>query len=125
MSKGKIIRRSIILAGATALAVTACGGSGASSSAAPGQWTQAEVNQFVAAGGSGGSSGFNSCVAGLAEKYMSFQNAMDLVAVDPASSSLTTTQIEAAVTSKYGSQASTINAQFNDVIGDAGSCSSS
>jgi hypothetical protein len=110
----------------TALTVTACGGGGAASLAqgsAPGQWTQAEVSQFTAAGGGSGSGSENSCIIEYFEHDMSFGNAMAVVSVDPASdSSMTPAQIKAAVVSKYGTtEGDAINTQFNQVITDAGS----
>ena len=59
----KAHRKQLLLAGplavaVTALTVTACGGGSAAAPAqgsAPGQWTQAEVSQFTAAAGAGGS----------------------------------------------------------------------
>ena len=109
----------------TAITVTACGGGGAASVAqgsAPGQWTQAEVTQFTAAGGGAGSSSENSCIIGYFRQDMSFGNAMAVVSVDPASdSSMTPAQIESAVVSKYGAtQGAAINAQFEQVASDAG-----
>src|SRR5580693_9393477 len=58
-------RRQFLLAGSlaaavTAFTVTACGGGGAAAppqGAAPGKWTQAEISQFTAAAGTGGSPG--------------------------------------------------------------------
>ena len=107
-----------------AFTVTACGGGGASSltqGSAPGQWTAAEVSQFTAAGGGAGSGGENSCIIKYFEQDMSFGNAMAVVSVDPASdSSMSLTQIEAAVTSKYGTtDGNAINAQFAQVATDA------
>jgi hypothetical protein len=108
----------------TAFTVTACGGGGAASVAqgsAPGQWTQAEVTQFTAAGGGAGSGSENSCIIGYFKQDMSFGNAMAVVSVDPASdSSMTTAQIESAVLSKYGTtDGDTINTQFEQVVTDA------
>jgi hypothetical protein len=108
----------------TAFTVTACGGGGAASltqGSAPGQWTQAEVSQFTAAGGGAGSSSQNSCIIGYFERDMSFGNAMAVASVDPASdSSMSAAQIEAAVVSKYGTtQGNAINAQFVQVTTDA------
>jgi hypothetical protein len=110
---------------ATAFTVTACGGGGTASLAqgsAPGQWTQAEVSQFTAAGGGAGSSSENSCIIGYFEHDMSFGNAMAVVSVDPASdSNMSPAQIEAAVVSKYGTtEGDAINAQFEQVATDAG-----
>ena len=108
----------------TAFSVTACS-SGAPSltqGSAPGQWTQAEVSQFTAAGGggAGGGSG-NSCIIRYFEQDMSFGNAMAVVSVDPASdTSMTLAQIEAAVVSKYGTTAgNAVNTQFAQVATDA------
>ena len=108
----------------TAFSVTACS-SGAPSltqGSAPGQWTQAEVSQFTAAGGGAGSGSGNSCIIRYFEQDMSFGNAMAVVSVDPASdTSMTVAQIEAAVVSKYGTTAGdAVNAQFEQVDTDAG-----
>jgi hypothetical protein len=107
-----------------AFTVTACGGGGAASltqGSAPGQWTSAEVSQFTAAGGGAGSGSENSCIIKYFEQDMSFGNAMAVVSVDPASnSSMSLTQIEAAVTSKYGTtEGNAINAQFAQVATDS------
>ena len=64
--------KQLLLAGSLAAAVTvftvtACGGGGAAApaqGAVPSQWTQAEVSQFTAAAGSGGSASQESCVIG-------------------------------------------------------------
>ena len=109
----------------TALTVTACGGGGAAPLAqgsAPGQWTQAEVSQFTAAGGGSGNGSANSCIIEYFERDMSFGNAMAVVSVDPASNgSMSLAQIEAAVVSKYGAtEGDAINAQFGQVATDAG-----
>jgi hypothetical protein len=108
----------------TALTVTACGGS---SGASPGHWTQAEVSKFAAASGSDGSSGQDSCISGYFERDMSFANAMDVVSVAPASASMSSAQIEAAVVSKYGAaQGQAIDGQFRQVItGSSSKCSGS
>jgi hypothetical protein len=107
-----------------AFTVTACGGGGTASltqGSAPGQWTSAEVSQFTAAGGGAGSGSENSCIIKYFEQDMSFGNAMAVVSVDPASdSSMSLTQIEAAVTSKYGTtEGNAINAQFTQVATDS------
>ena len=107
----------------TAATVTACGGGSASSlaqGAAPGQWTKAEVSQFTAAGGTGGSDSQDSCIIGYFERDMSFGNAMAVASVDPASASMSTAQIKSAVVGKYGTTAGdSINAQFDQVVTDA------
>ncbi len=106
----------------TAATVTACGGSASSLSqgAAPGQWTKAEVSQFTAAGGTGGSDSQDSCVIGYFERDMSFGNAMAVASVSPASSSMSTAQIKSAVVGRYGTTAGdAINAQFDQVVADA------
>src|SRR5580704_19196774 len=94
------------LAAVTVFTVTACGGGGAAAPAqgtAPGRWTQAEVSQFIAAAGSGGSASQESCATGYVERNMSFSNAMAVVSVDPASGpSMSAAQIKAALVSKYG-----------------------
>jgi hypothetical protein len=111
------------LAGAVmALTVTACGGGAASPAqgSAPGQWTAAEAGQFTAAGGGAGSGSDNSCIIKYFERDMSYGNAMDVVSVDPASSSMSIAQVEAAVINKYGAtQGAAINAQFEQVVSDA------
>jgi hypothetical protein len=126
----KAHKKQLLLTGSLAVAVTAftitaCGGGGAASVAqgsAPGQWTQAEVSQFKAAGGGAGSGNENSCIIGYFEQDMSFGNAMAVESVDPASdSSMSLAQIEAAVVSKYGTtESDAINAQFEQVATDAG-----
>jgi hypothetical protein len=108
----------------TAFTVTACGGGGAAApaqGAAPGQWTQAQVSQFTAAAGSGGSASQESCAVGYFERDMSFSNAMAVVSVDPASGpSLSAAQIKAALLSKYGTtEGDAINAQFEPAVTSA------
>ena len=125
----KAHRKQLLLAGSlaaavTAFTVTACGGGGAAAPAqgsAPGQWTQAEVSQFTAAAGSGGSASQDSCVIGYFERDMSFGNAMAVVSVDPASGpSLSAAQIKAALVSKYGTaEGDAINAQYGQVVTDS------
>lgn len=124
----KAVKRQLLagaLAGAaTALAVTACGGGGPAAPAQgspPGQWTAAEVSQFTAAGGGAGGGSENSCIIKYFEQDMSFGNAMAVVSVDPASnSSMSFSQIEAAVVQKYGAtQGGAVNAQFEQVATDA------
>jgi hypothetical protein len=125
------IKAQFLLTGAlavavTALTVTGCGGGGGTTSlaqgSAPGQWTQSEVSQFTAAGGGAGSGSENSCIIKYFEQDMSFGNAMAIASVDPSSdSSMSLTQIEAAVVSKYGAtQGNAINAQFEQVATDTG-----
>jgi hypothetical protein len=108
----------------TALTVTACGGS---SGASPRHWTHAEVSKFAAASGSDGSSSQDSCISGYFERDMSFDNAMDVVSVAPASASMSSARIEAAVVSKYGTaKGQAIDGQFRQVITDSSSkCSGS
>ena len=124
----KAHRKQLLLAGSlaavTAFTVTACGGGGAAAPAqgsAPGRWTQAEVSQFMAAAGSGGSASQESCATGYAERDMSFSNAMAVVSVDPASGpSLSAAQIKAALVSKYGTaEGAAINAQYVQVVTDS------
>jgi hypothetical protein len=115
----------------TVFAVTACGGGGAADptqGSAPGGWTQAEVSQFTAAAGSGGSTSQESCAIGYFKQDMSFENAMAVVSVDPASdASMSAAQIKAAVVSKYGTaKGDAINAQFGHVVTDSdNNCSGS
>ena len=122
-------RKQLLLAGSlavavTAFTVTACGGGGAAAPAqgsAPGRWTQAEVGQFTAAAGSGGSANQESCAIGYVERDMSFGNAMAVVSVDPASgTSMSAAQIKAALVSKYGTaEGDAINAQYGQVVTDS------
>ena len=121
-------RNQLLLAWSLAVAVaaatiTACGSGSASSlaqGAAPGQWTKAEVSQFTAAGGAGGSDSQDSCIIGYFERDMSYGNAMAVVSVEPASASLSTAQVKSAVVGKYGTTAGdAINAQFDQVVTDA------
>jgi len=121
--------KQVLLAGSLAAAmtvftVTACGGGGAAApaqGAAPGQWTQAEISQFKAEAGSGGSASQESCATGYVERDMSFSNAMAIVSVDPASGpSMSAAQIKAALVSKYGTtEGGAINAQYEHVVTDA------
>jgi hypothetical protein len=122
----KAHRKQLLLAGSlavavTAFTVTACGGGSVAASAqgsAPGQWTKAEVSQFTAAAGAGGSDSQESCAIGYFERDMSFGNAMAVVSVDPASgTSMSAAQVKAALVSKYGTAGGdAINAQFGQVI---------
>ena len=120
-----------LAAAVTAFTVTACGGGGAAAPAqgsAPGRWTQAEVSQFTAAAGSGGSASQESCAIGYFKQDMSFENAMAVVSVDPASgASMSAAQIRAALVSKYGTaKGDAINAQFGQVVTDSdNNCSGS
>ena len=129
-------RKQLLLAGSlaaavTAFTVTACGGGGAAApaqGAAPGKWTQAEISQFTATAGSGGSASQESCATGYVERDMSFSNAMAVVSVDPASGpGLSVAQIEAALVSKYGTaEGDAINAQYGQVVTDSdNNCSGS
>jgi hypothetical protein len=129
-------RKRLLLAGSlaaavTVFAVTACGGGGAADptqGSAPGGWTQAEVSQFTAAAGSDGSASQESCAIGYFKQDMSFENAMAVVSVDPASdASMSAAQIKAAVVSKYGTaKGDAINAQFGHVVTDSdNNCSGS
>ncbi len=121
--------KQLLLAGSlaaivTAFTVTACGGGGAAApaqGAAPGQWTQAQVSQFTAAAGSGGSASQESCAVGYFERDMSFSNAMAVVSVDPASGpSMSAAQIKAALVSKYGTaEGDAINTQFEPAVTSA------
>jgi len=112
-----------LAAAVTALTVTACGGS---ARPAPEHWTNAEVSKFVAASGSDGSSQ-DSCITGYFERDMSFENAMAVVSVAPASASMSPAQIKAAVVGKYGTaRGNAIDSQFRQVITDsAKNCSGS
>jgi hypothetical protein len=125
----KAHRKQFLLAGSLAVAVTAVtltacgGGSGAAvtQGAVPGQWTKAEVSQFTAAAGAGGSDSQESCAIGYFERDMSFGNAMAVVSVDPASgASMSAAQVKAALVSKYGTaQGNTISTQFEQVVTDS------
>jgi hypothetical protein len=125
----KAHRKQFLLAGSlaavvTVCTVTACGGGGAAAPAqgsGPGQWTQAEVSQFTAKAGSGGSVSQDSCIIGYFERDMSFANAMAVVAVEPASgASLSNAQVKAALVGKYGTaEGDAINTQFGQVVTDS------
>lgn len=122
----KARRSQLLLAGSlaavTVFAVSACGGSAATSAqGSPGHWTKAEVSQFTAEGGSGGSASQDSCIIGYFERDMSFGNAMDVVSVDSASStSLSAAQVKAALIGKYGTtEGDAINAQFAQTVTDS------
>ena len=114
-----------LAAAVAAVTVTACGGSGTAPAqgSAAGQWTKAEISQFTAAGGSGGSASQDSCIIGYFERDMSFGNAMAVVSVVPASdSSMSPAQIEAALVKKYGTaEGDAIYAQYGRVGTDASS----
>jgi hypothetical protein len=125
----KAHRTRLLLAGSlaavvTALTVTACcgGAAGPAQGSAPGQWTQGEVSQFTAAGGSAGSASENSCIIGYFERDMSFGNAMAITAVESAApgASLSPTQVKTALVSKYGTaEGDAISAQFGQVLSDS------
>ena len=122
----KARRSQLLLAGslaaaATALTVTACGGSTATSAqGSPGHWTAAEISQFKTEAGSGGSASQDSCIIGYFEQDMSFPNAMDVVSVAPASSTVSAAQVKAALISKYGTaDGGAINAQFEQTVTDS------
>jgi hypothetical protein len=120
----KARRRQLLLAGSlaavTAVSVTACGGGGsvaAPAQGSPGHWTRAEVSQFTADAGSGGSASQDSCIIGYFEQDMSFGNATDVVSVEPASSALSPAQVKVALISKYGTaHGDAINAQFVQTV---------
>ncbi len=123
----KARRSQFLLAGSLAAAVTvvtvtACGGSAATpAQGSPGHWTQAEVSQFTTAAGSGASASQDSCIIGYFERDMSFGNAMDVVAVEPASSTaLSAAQVKAALISKYGTaKGNAVNTQFVQTVTDS------
>jgi hypothetical protein len=124
----KARRKHLLLAGSlaavTVFAVTACGGGSAAAPAqgTPGRWTHAEVSQFTARAGSDGSASQDSCIIGYFERDMSFGNAMDVVAVAPATSTGSAAQIKAAVISKYGTaKGDAVNVQFAQTITDSNS----
>ena len=114
-----------LAAAAIIFTVTACGGGGAAGPAQgspPGQWTQTEVSQFTAAGGSAGSDSENSCIIGYFERDMSFGNAMAIAAVESAApgASLSPTQVKTALVSKYGTtEGDAISGQFGQVLSDS------
>jgi hypothetical protein len=123
-ARGKQFLLAGSLAAATAFTVTACGGGSAATPArgsAPDQWTQAEVRQFTAAAGSGGSASQDSCIIGYFERDMSFTNAVAVVSVDSVSgTSLSPAQVKATLVSKYGAaEGDAINAQFGHVVTDS------
>jgi hypothetical protein len=113
------------LAAVTAFTVTACGGGGAAGPAqgsAPGQWTQTEVSQFTAAGGSAGNDSETSCIVGYFERDMSYGNAMAIAAVQSGSSGagLSPAQVKTALVSKYGTTGGdAISAQYGQVLSDS------
>jgi len=125
----KAHRKQLLLAGSlaavTAFSVTACGGGSVAAPAqaqgSPGHWTQAEVSQFTAKAGSGGSASQDSCIIGYFERDMSFGNAMDVVSVESESSaSSSAAQVKAALTSKYGTaKGGAIDAQFTQTGTDS------
>ena len=126
----KAHRTRLLLAGslaaaATAFTVTACGGGGPAGPAqgsAPGQWSQAEVSQFTAAGGSAGSDSENSCIIWYFERDMSYGNAMAVAAVQSGSSGagLSPAQVKTALVSKYGTaEGDAISAQYGQVLSDS------
>jgi hypothetical protein len=120
-------RKQFLLAGplaaaVTAVTITACGGGSAPAFAqgsAPGHWTQAEVSEFVAAAGSDYSGSTDSCIAGYAERDMSFGNAMAVTSVT-SSNNMSGVQVEAALVAKYGTaEGDAINGQYQQVISDS------
>ena len=121
----KARRKRFLLAGSlaaavTALTVTACGGASTAAmvQGSPGHWTAAEISQFTAEAGSGGSSE-DSCIAGYFERDMSFDYAMDVGSVT-ANSNLSDAQIKAALVSKYGTaKGAAIDAQYAQVVTDS------
>jgi hypothetical protein len=126
----KAHRTRLLLAGSLAAAVTAftltaCGGGGAAGPAqgsAPGQWTQTEVSQFTAAGGSAGNDSETSCIIGYFERDMSYGNAMAIAAVQSGSSGagLSPAQVKTALVSKYGTgEGDAISAQYGQVLSDS------
>jgi polyisoprenoid-binding protein YceI len=113
------------LAAVVAFTVTACGGGNVAApdrGSATGQWTKADVSTFTAAAGGDGSTSQDACIIGYFERDMSFDNAMAVASVDPASSSMSTSQIKAALISKYGlAKGDAISAQFGQVATDSAS----
>jgi hypothetical protein len=109
---------SIAAAIAVCAALTACGGGSSSSSiaavAAPGQWTSAELAHFESVGGSAGQgTASDDCIAKEISDAMSYGDAMAVVAVAPASTDMSSAQIQAALIAKYGQQeGSTLYAEF-------------
>jgi hypothetical protein len=124
----KAPRKQFLLAGplvaaVTAVMITACGGGSAPAFAqgsAPGHWTQAEINKFVAASGSDDGDSTDSCIARYFEQDMSFGNAMAIGTV--ASDSMSAPQVGAALIAKYGSaEGNTVYSQYQQVISDSAS----
>ena len=120
----KAHRKQFLLAGplvaaVTAVTITACGGGSAAAFAqgsAPGHWTQAEINEFVAAADLNGST--DSCIARYFEQDMSFGNAMAVGKVS--SNSDTPSQVGAALVAKYGTaEGDAAYSQFKQVISDS------
>jgi hypothetical protein len=110
-----------LAAAVTAFTVTACGGGSpiATAQGSPGHWTAAEISQFTAEAGSGGSSSEDSCIIGYFERDMSFEYAMDVASVT-ANSNLSDAQVKAALVSKYGTaEGGAIGAQFGQVVTDS------
>jgi hypothetical protein len=111
-----------LVAGMTAITITACGGGSAPAFAqgsAPGHWTQAEVSEFAAANGSDGSDTEDSCIAGYFEQDMSFGNAMAVTSVTP-SDNMSAAQVGAALVAKYGTaEGDAIYGQYQQVISDS------
>lgn len=126
-------RKQFLLAGplavaVTALTVTACGGGsaaglaqGAPGQGTPGQWTKAEVSQFTAASGADSGDSEETCAIGYFQRDMSFENAMAVVSVDPASGpSLSPAQVKAALVGKYGTaEGDAVNAQYEQAVTDS------
>jgi hypothetical protein len=123
--KKRLLLAGSLAAAVTAFTVTACGGGGAAAPAqgsAPGQWTQAEVGQFTAAGGSAGNDSETSCIIGYFERDMSYGNAMAVAAVQSGSSGagLSPAQVKTALVSKYGTaEGGAISAQYGQVLSDS------
>jgi len=111
-----------LVAGMTAITITACGGGSAPAFAqgsAPGHWTQAEVSQFATANGADGSDSEDSCIVEYFEQDMSFGNAMAVTSVTP-SDNMSPTQVGTAIVAKYGTAGGdTIYAQYEQAISDS------
>jgi hypothetical protein len=124
----KMHKRQFLLAGplvavVTAVTIAACGGGSTPAivqGSAPGHWTQAEINKFVAASGSDDGDSTDSCIARYFEQDMSFGNAMAVGVV--ASDNMSTRQVGAALVAKYGTaEGGAAYSQYQQVISDSAS----
>jgi hypothetical protein len=111
-----------LAAAAIAVAITACGGGSAPSSAQgspPGHWTQNEASEFATANGTDGGNSEDSCIVGYFERDMSFGNAMAVTSVTP-SGNMSPAQVTTALVAKYGTtEGDAIDGQYQQVISDS------